>query len=790
MLARRSLLLVGALALLCAPSGAETLVASPSTAAELLEGVRRVAAPGVPGPLCVYGPDSTPAVVGGAGDATRLPVVAIGSLGQGRVVAFGHDGYFGPATLEQADTARLLTNAVRWAGRSQRPRVAVLARPELAAWLRGRGFDAVEATADNLDPCDVALLVPWAQTASDLASLDAFVRQGGGLVVAATGWGWAQLHPGQDLQREYAGNLLLAAAGIQWANDWLDETADGGGYAVDGPPSLLTGAAPALAAAIDHETGARTLSQAELAQVSRTLVANALCAPPDDTLFLPRLRATSPEDVVPSVEDPVATTEVLDRVAVTMQTRTYFSLPVAEARAHPAAASFPGVVPQEAPRLTDEAVPVDTSVPGWHSTALYAPAGEPITVRLPEAAATAGLGLQIGAHTDRLWNVAGDWTRMPEVTRVWPLESIETAFFNPFGGLVYVTVPEGDGLSEPIVTVRIGGAVRAPVFRLGTNVDAWPEAAKDSRAPWGEIIGRNMIVTAPGDLVRAAPDPSVVADTWDRLLDLAAELATEPMSRARPERFVTDRQLAYGYMHAGYPLFCHIDQAAHLVDVEHLLTEGNWGFFHEVGHNHQHPDWTFSGTVEVTVNLFTLYAFDRLVGMPPLAHERGDVDFVRAQMAKFDFDRPDFALWQSDPFLALAMYVQLQHAFGWEAYRTVFDEYRRLPDAERPITDADKRDQWLVRFSRAVGRDLGPFFAAWGVPTTQQARDAIADLPGWMPRGFPETYEPDPTPMPTPSSTSLPTQDPTAGPPGTPTGTPGPAVPASLYLPAAWRRGG
>jgi len=83
------------------------------------------------------------------------------------------------------------------------------------------------------------------------------------------------------------------------------------------------------------------------------------------------------------------------------------------------------------------------------------------------------------------------------------------------------------------------------------------------------------------------------------------------------------------------------------------------------------------------------------------------------------------------------MYAQMQEAFGWDAYRWVFATYLALPDAERPRTDDEKRDQWLVRFSRTVGRNLGPFYEAWGVPTSQAARDSIASLPEWMPPGFP-----------------------------------------------------
>lgn len=97
----------------------------------------------------------------------------------------------------------------------------------------------------------------------------------------------------------------------------------------------------------------------------------------------------------------------------------------------------------------------------------------------------------------------------------------------------------------------------------------------------------------------------------------------------------------------------------------------------------------------------------------------------------------DFDKWKSDPFLALAMYIQMQEEFGWEPFKKLFSEYRGLPDDQRPKTDDQKRDQWMVRFSRTVGRNLGPFFQAWGVPTSEEARASIAELPVWMPDDIP-----------------------------------------------------
>ena len=79
----------------------------------------------------------------------------------------------------------------------------------------------------------------------------------------------------------------------------------------------------------------------------------------------------------------------------------------------------------------------------------------------------------------------------------------------------------------------------------------------------------------------------------------------------------------------------------------------------------------------------------------------------------------------------------MRDAFGWEPFLKVFAEYADLPERERPAGDAAKRDQWLVRLSRTLGRDLGPFFEAWGVPVSAVARRSVEPLPDWLPEGFP-----------------------------------------------------
>jgi hypothetical protein len=185
-------------------------------------------------------------------------------------------------------------------------------------------------------------------------------------------------------------------------------------------------------------------------------------------------------------------------------------------------------------------------------------------------------------------------------------------------------------------------------------------------------------------------------------------------------------------MHAGYPIMTHLDATERFVDFGRLSTKGDWGMFHELGHNHQRREWTFDGAVEVTCNLFSLYLQDRLCSDPEF-HRAFRPEIVRREELRYVAAGRRFDVWKQRPFTALIMYRQLQEGFGWDAFKRVFAEYRALPEAERPRTDAERRDQWMVRFSRSVGRNLGPFFVHWGVPTSDAARAGIADLPAWMP---------------------------------------------------------
>jgi len=665
-------------------------------------------------------------------------------MGRGRALIFGHDGYLSRGALDVADTGRLMTNAVRWAAARPQPRVAVRQLPELLAYLKAAGLNAEALDADDwlgrLGGYDVLCIHGGAIPPPDqAAALRAFIEGGGGLISAHTGWGWAQIHANLNIASDYAANRLLAPAGLVWGDGMLDRTSPQG-FAAEPPPALVN-ASEALKALQDHEGGRQTLSREQIGQASHVLLRTATVLPPDDTILLPalrRLQAAHRAEAVPTPQKPLKSDQYMARLALTLDLQDLRRCPAEEVRPHPAAEAFPGSVPADAPRVA-KTIHVDTRVPAWHSTGLYAAPGEVIEVTVPQAAAGQGLAVQIGCHTDGLWHL-DSWSRCPEIVRRFPIAGPVTRAANAFGGLVYVDVPGGCRLAT--ISVEVKGAVEAPHFVLGKTTPAeWVSDIRQRPAPWAELECSGVVISLPSENVRKLGDPVELMELWSSVMDACASLAAMPLQRERPERYVTDVQISAGYMHSGYPIMTFLDVAPVFPDREALWKRaadgGDWGFFHEMGHNHQSGDWTFDGTGEVTVNLFSLYVLDRVFNVRRGGHPAVAPAEREKKTAAYFADGPSFEKWKSDPFLALYTYMQLQEAFGWEAYRKVFAEYRALPDAERPKTDEEKRDQWLVRFSRAVGRNLGPFFQAWGVPTSDAARAAVADLPVWMPPGFP-----------------------------------------------------
>lgn len=59
------------------------------------------------------------------------------------------------------------------------------------------------------------------------------------------------------------------------------------------------------------------------------------------------------------------------------------------------------------------------------------------------------------------------------------------------------------------------------------------------------------------------------------------------------DSYFNDVNIVAGYMHAGNPVMTHDDLTLEMIGVgDKLFTDATWGFYHELGHNHQDNKWT------------------------------------------------------------------------------------------------------------------------------------------------------------------------------------------------------
>jgi hypothetical protein len=154
--------------------------------------------------------------------------------------------------------------------------------------------------------------------------------------------------------------------------------------------------------------------------------------------------------------------------------------------------------------------------------------------------------------------------------------------------------------------------------------------------------------------------------------------------------------------------------------VEYVLIDSSY-----ISLIHRILSLAFEGTGEVTVNIFTLHAMDKVCDHPAWMHTwlQGQVDSTKQYIK----DGSNFEEWKEMPGVALFIYAQLIREYGWESYKDIFREYEKT----QPSLDSnqDKIDYWIAIFSRHVGHNLVPLFKFWGFPISSSTVDELQELP-------------------------------------------------------------
>ncbi len=190
-----------------------------------------------------------------------------------------------------------------------------------------------------------------------------------------------------------------------------------------------------------------------------------------------------------------------------------------------------------------------------------------------------------------------------------------------------------------------------------------------------------------------------------------------------PIRIVDDTQISIGAGHSGYPIMC-IHWGGGMVNLKGLQRSGSWGALHEIGHNMgQGANGIFAlpGNGEVICNFFGTCTMNLLNGTR-FTQIRTSAWNEVAKMASDG--TPD--MWtKASVFGRLVFYMTLAHYFGVESViKVVNDTSDKLPNNATG-------DRLCAAWSKAIQRDLTPYFELWGLPLSKATYAFTQDWAPW-----------------------------------------------------------
>ncbi|KAG8576481.1 hypothetical protein GDO81_009878 [Engystomops pustulosus] len=630
--------------------------------------------------------------------------------GRGRVVVEGHEAF-----LSKPELTTLTLNTISWLDSGRKGKIGVNKDlKDLAHILKTEGLSCI--VSDLVPGLSVYCCTSYSD--GEKEKIQQFVAEGGGLLVAGQSWYWS--YSNSNAVSQYPGNKILNKFGISILPSTVERK---------------------LYKALDPQEAANTYHFLRaLCPVLRDLTSGA-----ELKLHLSSWLSQLRKDVASFLKLPVSPVIASLRQELSSLVQSCILPNVSET--HPVKSCSKEALimclAHEVSCLDDPAlcnihctdkdgvtVEIDATNHGddaWRSTGLYLPGRKTAILVFPASAAGKGLQVQVGCHSDDL-SSAEELCRAPVVVHRKNVDGEKVVISSIWGGLLYVIV-KGRKSDLGTVPVTVYGAEPAPTFIKGqTNLSSWMDEIRKYPAPWAELITENIILTVPSDVIRSLDNPEALLSEWDTIMNAIADLAAVPKKFLRPERIVADVQISAGWMHAGYPIMCHLPSATPITGLQCMKKDGIWGPIHELGHNQQQRAWEFPpNTTEATCNLWSVYVHEN-VGIPrDKAHpslKPAERDACIKLYLKNGAKLADWSVWT-----ALETYLQLQEGFGWDPFKRLFSEFQTMSNVS--TDNKNKMNLWAKKFSQAVNKNLTPFFQAWGWPIDEDVSQALSTLPPW-----------------------------------------------------------
>lgn len=685
-------------------------------------------------------------------------IIMASALGKGQVFAIGSSAYFEHKLLTDQNVQKLLKNILENATtHPKKLKVAVTktADAALISLLKANKAKVYIAEGSKLQSnTDIYFLTNDVTDTTELQTIEKFVSNGGNLVYGSP---YSYIFKHRDPNKSYLNDLVkintvLCKAGIFNAYTLLLPENTNDRLALTSEPFYLqlknimrelvkpfqkSTTPTEYAYAIEPTLELAFLNNADTSKVIKKIKSILSIG---DTLAIPTLK--KPLDIsTPAKKAGYKFSKYLFDKSHNVGKSTDF--------VYPESKSFPGEVPKTAKRTTefiDIAVKVGSQgladpYPDYfrlHSTGVYVPAGEKVNIIVDPKYKNQHLKAQIGIHNDDLQQMDNLVRAGFDLTKSFELDKDSTSVFSPYGGLLYIRIPDSSTLKS--INIVANGVVKAPYYKLEkNNLTEWANI-KNNPAPWTELATDKIILTVPTYRIKNLENPESLLKFWDQVMDADADLAIIDHNRTHPERIIIDNQVAYGYMFTVWDkIVAPDDQSCEwMLDEKILKEKGSWGHFHELGHRHQFWYLDMDEVSEVTTNLYTMYVYDKVLKKGLYNHEAiQSKEEVKKKIQNYLQNQPTFKKWGEDPFLALSMYIQIIDNFGWEPIIKANSIYREMDPRkyyERPLSNEQRIDLWFTSICKATDSNLSSFFEIWKIPVSEKAKTAAQKYKTWIPQ--------------------------------------------------------
>jgi hypothetical protein len=445
------------------------------------------------------------------------------------------------------------------------------------------------------------------------------------------------------------------------------------------------------------------------------------------------------------------------------------------------ASIWPGPVSEAAPRVssevtidgnynTDEKYVLNGQAEVYRMTGYYAAPGEIVSVSIDANIIDAKLKVVIGTSE---FNIEGEQiNRFARVTKGFELNSTATKITNPFGGPIYIKVPENTNLGA--IAIGFSNVVKMPHLSIKTGAETslaeyQTELAKD-HVKWVDWESDNFMTTITRPMANYVndqlTDPTNILSKWSETFQVFQDISGRPSERIRAEYIRFDRMNpAPGtWAAASYPMFLEgndpialgdANSQTHVINVgfqaSDIYAQGEKGYggshfiiLHEMGHLHNLP--TLIGEVESNVNfpaaaVYNL-VFDETIDRSFEYSIQQNYNREEAMMdwfispnfrignemhidRQFDLGAPDFSgnemMYQSR---GHGKYIEIAALFGWDAVRKINQYYYNLG-----ISYGIERDDFILNASKQLNINLAPLLHIWGFIPSEETLTELVALP-------------------------------------------------------------